>query len=463
MFGQLFFVFSQYCIIAIMRNKNADVPIQLVDEAIDEVKLKPFLGIRPGVYLTVLYSIILLAVVFFLLVFPGIKNPGAVLSVKTEPYGAAIRVDDVYMGTSKDKIFVPKGSRTLEAALPGFESESSVHEIPGRVFGSLFFPRRYRVEFTLKTGDPAAALALAAAEYAEWSFGGEPTASWQIPLVLSESAYRTGPEFAPAAPGIEPDDVLAAAARFAVTRAALRDIVRAKFLLDNGGLSPSPAGIAGSVSDILVFLSENPGSAAWLSALLPPESAAMVATSDWRKNEQSSRQTQSAAAAGRIAISGLNFYNIGGVYISENPVPRSLYQTFLNENPSWRESGVDLGGDEATGVSWFAAQAFCEWFTNSWLQNSLPPSMAAMEARLPTEAELELATAISLGNESGWEWCADPFAPLPFIKAPQNAVLAVSSPERAVRNISVAVDNRASLPPELSSPFVTFRPVIAEK
>ena len=143
----------------------------------DIVKLKPIMGIRPGIYLTVLYSAILLTLLFFLLVFPGIKNPGAVLSIKTEPAGAAIRVNGVYMGTYNDKIFVPQGVHTIEAVLPGFEKESDVHHIPGRIFGSLFFPRRYPIEFTLKTSNEAAAFALAAADYAAWSFGGEPTAA----------------------------------------------------------------------------------------------------------------------------------------------------------------------------------------------------------------------------------------------------------------------------------------------
>ncbi|MCL2270947.1 MAG: PEGA domain-containing protein, partial [Treponema sp.] len=142
----------------------------------DKVKLKPVLGIRPGVYLSILYSIALLVILFFLLIFPGIHKPGSLIILKTEPAGAALRVDGVYMGTSGDKIFVPKGTHTLEAVIPGFENESAVIEIPGRVFGSLLFPRRFEAAFTLKTADPAAVFSQAAADYAGWSFAGEPTA-----------------------------------------------------------------------------------------------------------------------------------------------------------------------------------------------------------------------------------------------------------------------------------------------
>jgi hypothetical protein len=409
-------------------------------ETEDIVKLKPIMGIRPGVYLSVLYSIILLVVLFLTLIFPGLKNPGAELALVTEPQGAALRVDGVYMGTARDNIFVSKGAHTLEAVLPGFESESLNIEIPGRIFGSLFFPRRCRVEFTFKTPDPSSAFAQAAADFAAWSFAGEPTAVWQIPLSLSEGAYRTGPSADSGT--LSAAQILTASARFAVTRAALRDIVRAKMLLDNKGLSPSPAGIFGSVSDILVFLSKNPESAEWLFNLLPAEAAAMVKASDWYKKETSSLtdspiQPAERAGARRLNLAGLSFTSVSNFMISENTVPQAEFED---------------------GASWFAADEFCKRLTDR-----LPSSMAGMEVRLPTEAEWEYAAALGVikMGEGGWEWCADPFAPLQFIKAPYKAIQAIGSPECSLRS---SVDSsRASLPPDFSSPFVSFRPVIAEK
>jgi hypothetical protein len=453
-----------------MREKAASMSKQ--SETEDRVRLKPFMGIRPGVYLTVIYSIILLLGLFFLLVFPGLKNPGAVLALKTEPAGAAVRVDGTYMGTSADNIFVPKGPHTVEAVLPGFEASRMDAEIPGRVFASLLFPLRYPLNFTLETKDAAAAFALAAADYAEWSFGGEPTAAWQIPLSLSEGAYRTGSALDPAAA-----EILMSASRFTVTRAALRDIVRAKILLDSGGQAPSPAGLLGSVSDMLAFLSENESGAAWLSGLLPPESAAVVKSSDWRNNEAPAHTRitteEGFPAVRRSELGGLTFLGIpagtlymGGPFpysvqiksfmISENPVPSSVFEAFLDENPSWREQNA-----VSSGISWFAADAFCKWFSKRVL-----PSTAAVEIRLPTEDEWEFAARSGIVNmeNTSWEWCADFFAPLPFIKAAPNAVRAVGSPERSLkgRPFPPVPETRASLPPEFSPPFVTFRPVIAE-
>jgi hypothetical protein len=275
-----------------------------------------------------------------------------------------------------------------------------------------------------------------------------------------------------------------------VTRAALRDLVRAKILFDNGGISPSPAGLAGSVSDMLVFLSENPGSAQWLSNLLPPESASTVKTSNWYKNT-TAQETEwlfsgSYFIQRQIEIAGLTFRNIpvtniNNFMISENPVPKKLFDTFLNENPQWKDQYTDYYEEEIslsnseiynllyketiTGITWYAAQAFCDWLTER-----LPSSMSAMEVRLPTEDEWEIAVKFGINNavvdmRDIWEWCLDPYAPLQFIKIPPSSVQLVKTSERLLRQkpSSSNQETRASLPADLSSPFVTFRPVIAEK
>jgi hypothetical protein len=448
-----------------MKEKQKEID----DNQDDQVRLSPIMGVRPGVYLTWLYSIILIILIFLVLFLPGIRKPGVVLAVKTEPQGAAIRVDGVYMGTAVDKIFVPKGSHVIEAALPGFESVSSTHDIKGRVFGSLFFPKKYPIEFTLTTDDPAASFALAAADFAAWTFGPEPTAAWQIPLSLSEGAYRIGGAENPIN-----EQILAAAARFTVTRAALRDIVRAKMLLDNNGNSPSPVTLFGSVSDILVFLSENSGSAQWLAGLLPPEAASVVEKSDWYKKEGGESDVLfPERGQRRVEVGGLSFFEIlgkeemGGFYTTENPVPTTIFENFRNSHSPLPTPYSLLptpfsefpARDEIVVVSWLEAEAFCKWLTAQ-----LPSSMSGeMEVRLPTEAEWVYAAhaGIKIADDL-WEWGSDPYAPLQF-KAPDYAIRAVGSPEKLLITQDIIAVKRASLPPEFSSPFVTFRPVIAPK
>jgi hypothetical protein len=439
-----------------------------------QVKFKPILGIRPGVYLTFLYSFILLVILFFLFLFPGIKNPGAVLIVKSEPAGAAVRIDGVYRGVAGAKIHVSKGTHTVTAVMPGFESQNAVHEFPARYLGSLFFPLYKKVEFTLITPDPVAAFALYAADYAEWTFAGEPTASWQIPMSLSEGAYRTGNV---KKPNYYMNQILLASSNFAVTKAAVRDLIRAKILLDNCGNAPSPVSLVSSVSDILKFLSRNQDSAKWLSKVLPREQASIIETSDWLKNQSRlPLKPLISSATGSVRMAGVNFIRFShgyGFMISENPVSRSLFETFLNENPEWREHQIDyfpqeittspweIDKDIITGVTWYAAQAFCDWIA---LRMSVP---SGMEVRLPTEWEwASVADDISNMKNPGWEWCFDPYTQLELTSAVHQAKKAVGSPERSLRGrqpSSSSTETRASLPPDLSSPIVTFRIAIAPK
>jgi formylglycine-generating enzyme required for sulfatase activity len=489
----------------------------------DTVRLKPIMGLRPGIYLAVIYSVILLAILFFILVYPGLVRPGSVVVLKTEPAGAALRVDGVYRGTAPDTVFVSRGKHTLELVLPGFTAKRIECDIPGRLLFSALFPRRYPLEVTLTAVDPAAAFIPAAKDYAEWTFGGEPTAAWQVPLSLSEGAYRAGVAAASRPGAWKPEEILKASARFAVTGAALRDLLRAKVIADNGGLPPSPLSLTRSASDIIGFLSENPGSAVWLAETLPAESAVLLTASSWYQAQLAAFTTAEESLspppalssvsppAGYLAVGGLSFTGMAGgtlvqgepfphavpvegFMISDIEVPSSLFAEFLADSPRWRADQrealaaedlvtgdylVDYGtaavgpGAGVTGVSWYAARAFCEWFGKR-----LPPSMNAYEVRLPAEAEWEYAaksakrwavtSEIKHMEDSAWEWCLDPYVPLPFINAAPDGIAAIGSPERSLRGGSplnpagsVTSETRASLPPAFCSPFVSFRVVIA--
>ena len=484
----------------------------------DQVRLKPILGIRPGVYLAAAGAAVILIILFFMLLYPGIARPGAMVFFTSEPTGAALRVDDVYVGSSPCRVFVPRGEHIIEVALPGFVTERVECEIPSRLFASALFPLRFDVHTTFFTDDPSAALAMAAYDYASWTFGGEPTAAWQIPLSLSEGVYRTGPAMSDA------DGLLSAAARFAVTRAALRDLVRASMLAQGGGNAPSPLTLAQSLAQAAAFLSRNTGSASWLADTLPADSAAVLISSAWYQNQLAAfadvtagevlaappgQRSDPSLPVSQIRVGGLMFIGMGGgvvvqgepfphqspvdaFFVCATEVPSPAYADFLDANPRWRaqqreelekqglvngeyladfDDSIPAGGRDTgvTAVSWFAANAFCAWLTGK-----LPDSFSGWEVRLPTEAEWEYAAKSSRGSrtlvmENGaWEWCADPYSHLPFIAAPPQAIAAVGSPERTLRGepwrnalIPPNVETRAFLPPVTCSPFVSFRPIIA--
>jgi formylglycine-generating enzyme required for sulfatase activity len=514
--------------------------IEVKDE--DRVTLPSLFGIAPELYLAFLYGALLLVVLFFILVFPGIVNPGSLAVFNSEPSGAAIRVDDVTLGYTPCKVFIPRGKRLVEFILPGFEPDRQELEIKGKLFASLFVPRKLTITGNLPCRDPAGTFAFAALDYIHWSAAGEPTETYQIPLSLSEGAYRIGPTAKDAAIRETMETILDASLRYAVTKAAARDLLRAQFLIDNAGLSPSPLTIIRSMQKAAALLGNNPAAAEYLAELLPDEEAERVAESVWYQKTstdlnavvnsasdsntadtstiENSAGTMGAYALsfripGALSLAGVDFSAIpagfiknGGqtetmppMLIARSPVTLAAWEVFAAENPGWsaenRETLIVAGLVEesfllpvdspaypepaAPGISWYAAAAYC-----TWLNSKLPPSLAGWEVKLRSEAEWEYGIRQS-GFPCGalWEWCDDPYAPLNFFPIPKKAadILIRESGhplndstaqrralERTVRGGSwinppntVSSGSRGSLPPESSSPFTGFRPVIVPK
>jgi len=471
----------------------------------DRVKLKPIMGVRPGVYLACVYGLVLLIILFFIFLYPALSNPGSVIVVKSEPWGAAVLVDGVYREAAPCEVFVSPGKHKLELRLPGFVPAQTEIETGKRLFASLFFPLKKEISQKLKSNDPVGAFINEAEDYAAWSFTGESGAAYQVPTSLSEGAYRLGPYAADPALRRSMEDTIASSSRFAVSRAGLRDLVRAKTLLDNQGLSPSPLSLLGSAEDIIGFLNDNPQAALWLGELLTGEAKSALTASAWYKeasqNQESPPSRVRSPGNDSVQIRGLAFRMVQGgpsilganfppdttvdaFYISREPISPAAWQAFTEQEPKWKKENLDALIKEGlvkegylenipdapysgvSGISWHAAAAFCRW-----LNYSLPIQLASAsyEVHLPTEAEWEYAAALgAIEYGDFWEWCEEPYVPLSFLSVPKDAPQ--FSPERPVRggswrNAQGSVDSetRGSLPPSFCSPFVSARPVIVLK
>jgi formylglycine-generating enzyme required for sulfatase activity len=398
-------------------------------------------------------------------------------------------------------------------------------DIPGRLFGSLFVPRRVALEGRLEPDGPLESLRRAGEEYARWAFAGEPTAAWQIPQVLSGGAYRAGPAARDPAIRRAMDALLSGSLGYTVTKAALRDFLRARFLLDNGGRSPSPVSLIRSGRALIAAAASAPGVPAALTDILDAGAVSRITESAWYAASVAEAQALSAAPAvktvpggarpaalsGAFTLAGIDFVYIDGgeltrnavfprktgldgFWISRTEVSPASWERFIAANPAWNRSRRETltsarlvnsgylesypapataGPTGVQGVSWHAAAAYCAWLTGE-----LPPAAAGLEIRLPTETEWEYAArraaepgGPSLVSMLGglWEWCAGYHIPLPIF--PETAGEAeIPSPERDIRGGawinppgSVNLGARASLPADNCSPFVSFRPVIARK
>jgi formylglycine-generating enzyme required for sulfatase activity len=273
-----------------------------------------------------------------------------------------------------------------------------------------------------------------------------------------------------------------------------------------------------SLQDAAARLGNNPAAPLWLADLLPAEIAAGITQSAWLRNSMADFPETSSGVIdlpfripGSLTLEGVVFTAVSPGYlekygqreslppllIAQSPVSLDAWNAFTAENPQWsadnRESLIARGlvGDDylvpvnhsaypapaASGISWYAAAAYC-----TWLGAKLPEILPGWELRLPFETEWEFAVRQKELNPGMlWEWCADLWAPLDFFPAKEEAlavlekaatagIAVVSPPDRVVRGGSwfnppgtTGIETRGSLPPELSSPFVGFRPVIVPK
>ncbi|MDR3324443.1 MAG: SUMF1/EgtB/PvdO family nonheme iron enzyme [Spirochaetaceae bacterium] len=494
----------------------------------DWVRLPRVCGVRAGVCLFALCALAALAALFFLLLHPGLSRPGVMLSVESEPWGAAVRIDDVYYGSAPCRIFVPEGARLVTLALPGFAPQSERIVAGARLFGSRFFPKTMSLRAKLAEEGALSALVDGARDYAAWSFAGEPTEAYQIPLSLSEGVYRSAPADADAARGAAA--LVEAAARFAVTRAALKDLLRAEFLAHGGGNAASPTAAMAAARGVFSFLTKNPSFVLALGDVLPEETAHALVNSKlyprvWADGDEDEPQNVAAPSnvmRAPLFVEGVEFAvefsSPASLMVARDEVSFSSWERFLAENPAWNAANRDAlaaegkANDEylrafeaykisneqfqdefpghppssVSGVSFFAAEAFC-----AWLDAKLPSSLAkAYEVRLPSEIEWEYAAkfaADSAGSSSAssvlrgmtlesydgaglWEWCSDFFAPLADLSSAEWARELLGSPERSVRggcwvnrSDSLGKNARGSLSPDAASPFTGFRPVIAAR
>jgi iron(II)-dependent oxidoreductase len=403
-----------------------------------EVHLKkPFLGMRPGVYLTVLYALLALAVLFFLFFYKGLRDRGVYLRVISSPPGAAVSVDGQYAGSTPCEILVKKGTRRIVVSRPYFQAMTLEDDFSGPIFGTLFVRPRRRWDPKLQIADLQGLTSAALQDFA---------ANPHIPEILEQTAAA-----ALTAGSGEAQDHLSAfldKAKFFVSSPLQYKYFQDAYSL----LQPTTADLAADeltarIRDLASEGGRFDNVLFWLALVLPEEASRSLQASasyqDFARGYQeelralvSRLRSQTAAGIGpALRIEGLAFRTVpagtllagsleetSAAYLphpvpmtsflaSETEVPNRLYARFLAENPEWRkqnaaalaqqgrvddaylsnwtEQGLPAGEEElpVTNVSYFAAQAFCRW-----LSGRLPSSLAGYEARLPSEAE--------------WEWAA---------------------------------------------------------
>ena len=398
--------------------------------------LKSFLGMSPGLYLTILYALLILFILFMLLFFKGLRDRGEYLRVTTFPTGASVRVDGRYVGSSPFEVLVKEGHHRVTVSKPHFESVDFEDAFLGPVFGTLFVRPRRVLDVDLELADPAALAREGIQDFA---------ANPHIPEILLETVLGgrnslTGNK--------ELYYFIDNSKYFVINSLQLHSYLHALISLESNTGMMTPASFLAAVNKIVQLHQKYENFPFWLALVLEDDAAQRLVDTPWfaavlADYRTGYEQLRTAATAARpsasssaVVVQGLRFVTIpegellqgdgqdgfASVQLpypvsvptfsmSETEVTNRLYRNFVQENPDWapanKSSLIKKGlvddqylinwpdmADQSdwadlpvTNVSFFAARAFCEWLTSK-----LPPAYSDYSVRLPFESE--------------WEWAA---------------------------------------------------------
>lgn len=426
-------------------------------ESVDDikVKLKPFLGIKPGVYLTWLYGFAVCVILFLLLFLHGIRKNGTVVSINSMPDQAAVYVDGEYAGATPVSVFVPRGDRTIEIRRPFFDPDLQSYKIKGRLFGSLLFPRRMKIESKLDIEGLQALLQAQFTEQSGWALVEHFGATYSPEMVISNSIraiyQAVGTESTVGNIESSISQSIYELLRYAISNISseplLGDWLRSLLLVSGGGNMLSPSSTLVALQNIINLKQDYRILGLLVPSIAVSEAAEEMVGSEWfssfladyRKTVQNIPGARpvygqnvdvnglvfSLVPAGRFSMGAFaqsdDRYVLpvaassGEFYLLKTEVTRRMYRDFVEDDPFWDPDNLErlidngqvsadylLDWDEEIDadipvryVSFYAAQAYCEW-----LNGNLPAAFRDYEVRLPSEIEWEWAASGTLNSET---------------------------------------------------------------
>ncbi len=442
--------------------------------------MKNFLGMKPGKYLFILYSVILLAILFFLLVYPGLKNSGSVVVFSSDPEMTSVWNGTTYVGATPCKAFFPKGSYTITFKKSGFETKEISIQVKGRVFFSRFIPKKLKVDTQLALVNPDIIMQNAYTDFATYGLINSFTERYQSQPVLTE-AVKALAKYQDKA---KVETFLLEALKNAYNDYLLKDFINAYALLkdgkvpaqDDNALAAAAARLLSGKGDALCHLCACPGrigEAAQGAGTKQPALAAKVDQPTGGLTVLGMQLTEVPAGTYILGHQGQNgSFNeadpapytkqITRVYISEQ-ITIEQYEQFAKANPQWATkpefNAESKDRVHVSNVTWSAAQAYCQYLTGR-----LPADLKAKYSfRLPTEYEWE---AYAQGGKDSpqtlWDWCQNWYAPAEIFYK-DNVPEAFAGAEKAVRGGGKQAWVRGCQSPEWATPFLGFRVVLSEK
>jgi hypothetical protein len=482
-----------------------------------QVRLKPVFGVEPKFYLAVIYSLVILAVLFALLVLPGITSPGTKVRVTSSPSGAAVTFGQKSWGTTPLTAFLPEGKAPLTVSKPGFTSVTSDYASGNNLFFSLFAPRTDSVDVKLSpTSDDSVPLRYRA-EIGRWALAVPFTADYRFPPLFTrfaEDARAAGwdsdrikaflLELRPAV--ADPQMYLDYGRALGLWSEQVPDGMEAQFriwepLVGSGSGRLALWLLANQIKPVRDRETAEPSD--WFQARLAEFQTSLKPPSPLPPAAPASLKTSWGTFRGVPASwllwgsSGTTFPmpteppfslpvpgNTAAFWIADAEVTQSQFAAFISANPRWASSNREAltasgsadsdylkewtdgkpaaPNDPVVSVSWYAAQAYVDWI------NASGRIAGGKKVVLPDDFQWEAAArapnGASLLNQGVWEWTASAWYPgqsLVWSSTPEadKALSYARSLKGGLQNAkgSVKVGDRAGWPAGETSPGLGFR------
>jgi len=112
---------------------------------VEPVQLKSLFGMKPGLWLTILYALILVLFIFFAGILPDLVHGFERVSFTSASYNAAVYVDSQYAGGTPFTVKIPSGEHTVVYKINGVEIDRMEVSVGKPVFFNWLFPRTMKV------------------------------------------------------------------------------------------------------------------------------------------------------------------------------------------------------------------------------------------------------------------------------------------------------------------------------
>lgn len=400
---------------------------------VEPVKIKPLFGMKPGLWLSIAYLLVILLVFFVIGILPDIIDGHKRVTFTSAAYNAAVYVDDVYQGGTPFARKIASGTHTVSFRVNGCEIDSFTIKVGRPVLFNWLFPRKQSVtSMATLTDDAFEALSKELLE----------DANAYSAVLGYDDVHRYSPIFTTYARSVEISEftkespALQAALLFVDTPEMYEDAKAAVEILGLNLIIPYASLSEGRTIGVTAenqVLSAKPTS---LKTDFFTIDGFDIPEADFSDGRSVDATYPKILEAGKIVHT--DAFSIGAYCVTEYQ-----YAQFISQNPQWglenKENLIAQGlvdeyyldgvstsltsitNKPVRNISWNAAQAFCAWLSqvtgrtvylpseDQWIAASLTDKEGGYQRSLmPSTAEG--APAAMLG--SVWEMTGSRFIPM---------------------------------------------------